>query len=104
MNADGSGVHAVTYALGLYYSPSWSPDGSQLAYAGQNGPDVGIYVDGAEGPNAHLLGNTLPSIPISPAVAWSPDGARELFATSHGLAPRLYGVDANGAQLAALAG
>ena len=55
MNADGTNQHAVTPAGGVdYYSPSWSPDGTQLAclgsetWHGGGHADVFVFSPGAE--------------------------------------------------------
>src|SRR6266567_3044391 len=53
VNADGTGVTELTDSAGAG-SPSWSPDGSALAYAG--GPDpAGIYTISATGGTPHRV-------------------------------------------------
>ena len=67
MNADGSGVNALTAGKGS--DPAWSPDGSKLAFTG----DSGIIVMNADGTGAVQIttGGMQPT--------WSPDGSRIAF-------------------------
>jgi Tol biopolymer transport system component len=44
MNADGSAVTPVSDPTLSAVNQSWSPDNTLIAYQGQNGPDVAIYV------------------------------------------------------------
>src|SRR6266545_322875 len=86
MNADGSGLHQLT--TDVAYSPSWSPDGSRLAYTGQGG--IGIV--NSNGTDAHVI-TALGSDP-----AWSPDGSRIVFRANPnpGTAGELYLVNTDG--------
>ncbi len=83
MNADGSGQHNLTRDGGSDYSPAWSPDGKQLAFAtgraDQTGSDV--WLMGADGshsrPLVHQRG-------IDEYPVWSPDGSRLAFSCTLG--------------------
>ena len=51
MNADGSGAHRVTHGVTLagWGGPTWSPDGSKIAFVGNSPEGINIYVIGANG-------------------------------------------------------
>jgi len=72
MNADGSNQHRLTNSARNDYNPSWSPDGSKIAFAGDNQ----IYVINSDGTNEVLLsdGTTPDDFPD-----WSPDGSKIVF-------------------------
>ncbi|MDO4250963.1 MAG: translocation protein TolB, partial [Moraxella sp.] len=81
MDADGQNVITLHSERGSIFSPAWSPDGKQLAYAVQrpNAFPV-IYIQNADGGGQRLVtpfkGNNL-------GPSWSPDGANLLFSGSH---------------------
>ncbi len=69
-NADGSAPRVVGHGM----DPSWSPDGSHIAYAWW-GPNPGIYVMNADGSGAHqVYGGQFTRAPV-----WSPDGSQIAF-------------------------
>jgi Tol biopolymer transport system component len=88
-NADGSGVTELTDSAGAD-SPSWSPDGSSLAYAG--GPDpAGIYTVSAAGGTPHRVTDG------SFMTAWSGDGSRLAFVGgNNGSGPDIFTVNVDG--------
>ncbi len=58
MNADGTNVQRLT-STGLDSDPTWSPDGSQIAFASKrNGLDDELYVMNADGSNVHRVIDT----------------------------------------------
>ena len=65
VNADGTGAHDV--ATGE--NPSWSPDGTRIAY---DDSKFHIFVANADGSNAHQIAD-------GEKPAWSPDGTRIAF-------------------------
>jgi putative methionine-R-sulfoxide reductase with GAF domain len=65
VNADGTGAHDV--ATGE--NPSWSPDGTQLAY---DDSKFHVFVANADGSNARQIAD-------GEKPAWSPDGTRIAF-------------------------
>jgi TolB protein len=75
MNADGTGQTSLTAYGGL---PDWSPDGSKIAFVGNDG-DSEIYVMNADGSGqTQLTFNTI--MDLQPD--WAPDGLKIAF-TSH---------------------
>jgi TolB protein len=87
MSADGSNKRNLTNSPLSDYSPAWSPDGTQIAFASDRDPDSGgndIYViDVASGEVTRLTrGGGIDEYPT-----WSPDGSRMAYACSHGILP-----------------
>lgn len=81
MDADGQNVRTLFSVQGSIFSPTWSPDGTRLAYAVQqpNGFPV-IHVQSATGGGGRVVtpfkGNNL-------GPSFSPDGQNLLFSGSH---------------------
>jgi Tol biopolymer transport system component len=88
MRPDGTDLERVTFRSG--FDPSWSPDGSKLAFARRGQ----IYVVAADGRGLRMLthrpGNNQP--------AWSPDGKRIAFVRTiaNPEVERIYTVGADG--------
>jgi serine/threonine protein kinase len=79
MNVDGSDLRKITSGPGVKRGPSWSPDGSQIAYYGATGEQANydIFVMNADGSDVRNLTE-------SPSVderypTWAPDGKRLAF-------------------------
>ncbi len=97
MNADGSGVTNLTTSLedvqsGFSQSYArWSPDGSMIAYEG----DDGLYVINADGSDQRRLAD-------GGTPTWSPDGSRIAFARGSDQGADLWTIDLDGTGLTQL--
>lgn len=75
----------VAFSTGLEpsSSPSWSPDGKQLAYRGKVGDRVGLVVANADGTGKRLLapldGTNAPLPSTGRDFDWSPDGKQIVY-------------------------
>jgi dipeptidyl aminopeptidase/acylaminoacyl peptidase len=76
IGADGRGARIL---LRGGYSPSWSPDGSRLAFVSNRSGDEEIYVARADGTGVTRL-TRLPGADLSPA--WSTDGKQIVWSHS----------------------
>lgn len=81
MNADGTHAERLT-STGTDYSPSWSPDGSQIAFArrGHTGGSD-IYAMDADGSNVRRLTQGGAGV-TNRNPTWSPDGTRIAYHVS----------------------
>jgi len=76
INADGTNHRPLIANRNSYYSPRWSPDGSQLAYVSSEEGSAQIYVRWMDTGQSALLTN-LQKSPRS--ISWSPDGHNIAF-------------------------
>src|SRR5215213_1154245 len=79
INADGSGLLKVTdKAWFNNRGITWSPNGSQIAYISEDGPQA-IHIANADGSGSYRL----PGSPTSLwAVDWSPDGTKFVYSNA----------------------
>lgn len=96
LNRDGSGATAVTRGPAADGSPSWSPDGTRIAFARER---EGIFVVNADGSGLVRL----TSDPSDADPDWSPDGTRIAFVrvTARG-APDIHVMGADGSAVVRL--
>ena len=103
MDADGSNLQRLTNnPRHTDYSPSWSPDGKQIAFMSSRdghvdprhgAPTYEIYVMDADGGNPQNLTNN----PADDRVpSWSPDGKRIVFSSRRDGNLEIYVMDADG--------
>lgn len=88
--ADHGAAHRVSTISGL--SPTWSPDGNQIAFRHIDGQGSAIFVVNVDGTHEHPL--TSGTSDWSPA--WSPDGSRIAFSTYSDGAQRIATVKPDG--------
>jgi Tol biopolymer transport system component/erythromycin esterase-like protein len=81
MSADGSGLTQLTDDSARLNQPTWSLDGSYIAYVRREWPtNLEIYVMKADGSDQIRLTHNFHSYDIEPD--WSPDGMQIAFASS----------------------
>lgn len=71
-------------------SPSWSPDGTKIAYVSFEKNRAGIYLQEIASGSRRLLTDFNG---INGAPAWSPDGTKLAFVLSKGVSPNIYTLD-----------
>jgi Tol biopolymer transport system component len=87
MKSDGTErVKLATGSVSEPMSPSWSPDGTSIAFSGRVGEDWFVYTTDLDGSEPTQLAADLPS-PRETRPAWSPDGSSIAFITWEGAAP-----------------
>jgi TolB protein len=86
INADGTDLTRLTHTPAFEFDPSWSPDGTQIAYRSDRGEESEIWVMNADGTHQRRL-----TAGLSPA--WSPDGSSIAYASpGHDPNPPLSGI------------
>ena len=93
---DGLGYTNLTNNAAQDYSPSWSPGGSQIAFASDRGGGVlKVYVMNADGSEqVNLTNNEV--LDWSPA--WSPDGSEIVFVSDRDGGAEIYVMNADGSE------
>jgi TolB protein len=93
MGLDGADKREVPTGVDLNASPSLSPDGRELAFAGSAGGNTDIYTVGVAGGTAKRL-TTSRALEASPA--WSPTGRQILYTSDLTGTPQIYVMEAEG--------
>lgn len=104
VDADGSNVINLTQYPKGDGSPSWSPDGTKIAFSSFQEDSFQIYVMGIDGTNRHRLTNLDNRVNGTPI--WSPDGSKIAFTSGPGLYQEgtrfIYVMDADGSNVTPL--
>jgi TolB protein len=79
IDADGTDLTRLTHSPGPDFDPSWSPDGTKIAFRSERSGEPELWVMNADGTGQRRLTEGL-----SPA--WSPDGSLIAFSERAGLA------------------
>ena len=99
VNVDGTGIQQVTELADGACQPSWSPDGSRMAFTSpcrsnrDQYPGGSIWVTNADGSGMQPLVSA-PGGDYAPA--WSPDGDQIAFTSLRDGWPQIYVVNVNG--------
>jgi TolB protein len=93
MNIDGSDKKEIPSGVDLNASPSISPDGTLIAFAGAQHGYSDIYVMGSSGGNLRRLTNTRS---LEAAPDWSPTGRQILYTSDQTGVPQIWLLEAEG--------
>jgi Tol biopolymer transport system component len=95
VNADGSAMRRLTWSPQVEQAPSWSPDGTRIAYESSLGGNFHVWVMNADGSSqTELTSGTQDMDP-----AWSPDGTQIAFARPSSNGWNLFVMNADGSGL-----
>ena len=94
-DADGENSQSALASPEPIISPSWSPNGSQLAYVSFESRKPVIYAHDVASGKRRLLANFRGS---NSAPTWSPDGRQIVATLSRDGGSQLYAIDANGGE------
>lgn len=92
INADGSSLINLTGNLPFANNPTWSPDGSNIAFDGVGGYGGDIYIADATGDQPPRRLN----VSLAHEPAWSPDGKKIAFVSFWSLSPTISTMNPDG--------
>ena len=95
-DVDGSYPQSLLVSTEPVMSPTWSPDGKQIAYVSFEKKRAQIFTVSVETGKRRLLTDF---IGINGAPSWSPDGRQLAVVLSKGGNPKIYSVDMSSGQL-----
>lgn len=90
---EGRGDNMTRTLTGNFAAPSYSRDGTKIAYAGMRGGNAEIYVANADGSNPRRLTSS-PGVDTAPT--WSPTGREIAFTSDRTGAQRIWIMDEDG--------
>ncbi len=95
MNADGTGPTQLTFNSDSDGGPSWSPDGTKIAFtSSRDDPWREIYTMRADGSDVTNLTNSPGTSEVEPD--WSPDGTKVAFETDRDGNDEIYLMNSDG--------
>src|SRR5215207_9488816 len=97
VGADGSGLTRLTRLAGVEHDPSWSPDGSKVAFTRAMNPEQGPYEIWTVNADGTGLTRVTAHRGFTFGPAWSPDGSRIVYSKERNdRPPALYVVNVDG--------
>ncbi len=104
VNPDGTGLRSLTQTAGQASSwhPTWSPDGSKVAFQSDRDGKTELYTMNADGSGLRRLTDTPGTGRYAGQPAWSPDGQQIAFDSNHSGREEIYLFDVKTSHVRAL--